>query len=170
MAANYAKRLKKPKLNNKGMATLEAIPMIVIFVMLVGYALGLWGVIHSATLHSIGARQYAFETLRHRANYMYLRDQVIGGVYHHEQMGYRYHAVTGTSDTNDSFIAPYAPITVGKKPVSSDLQRLNADNQAMHYNEIFDMNARNQSVEFSHAWIMTGYGICLNPQCGASGP
>jgi hypothetical protein len=159
------KCLSKSKLkNNKGMATLEAIPLIVIFVMLVGYALGLWGVVHSATLHSIGARQYAFATLRNRANYTFHRDNG-GDVLHNKKIGYRYHAIT--INKGSDFEAPILPITVGKKPANTDLQNLNTTNQQMHYDTLFDLQKRNQTVEFSHAWIMAGYGICLNPVCGA---
>ena len=156
----------KKIMNNKGMATFEAIPMIVIFVMLVGYALGLWGVVHKATLSSIAARQYAFETLRNRSNYMYFRDRVDSEILHHQKIGYRYHAVT-EPERGGNFNAPNTPITVGKKPQNTNLHKLNTDSEQLHSEGIFELKRRNQKVEFSHAWIMTGYGICMNPSCGS---
>lgn len=160
-------KARKIIINNRGMATFEAIPMIVIFVMLVGYALGLWGLVHSATLHSIGARQYAFETLRNRTNYMYFRDKPGAIILHHKNIGYRYHAITRNTIDGGNFKAPNLPITVGKKPVNSELRNLNTTNQDLHNRGIFELETRNQKVEFSHAWIMTGYGLCLNVSCGA---
>ncbi len=163
--AGKARRNNKKRFNNRGMATLEAIPLIVIFVMLVGYALGLWGVVHSATLHSIGSRQYAFETLRNRAHYVYHRDRG-AEVLHNQKIGYRYHAVTNNT-SEEAFNAPIRPITVGKQPVQTDLRNLNTGNVQAHNQEIFEIQQRNQKLDFSHAWIMTGYGLCLNPACGA---
>ncbi|MCB0390201.1 MAG: hypothetical protein KDD58_02865 [Bdellovibrionales bacterium] len=157
-------KAKKIITNSKGMATFEAVPLIVLFVMLVGYALGLWGVVHKATLSSIGARQYAFDTLRNRANYMYFVDYGGNANLHHKNYGYRYHAIT---DPGERFNAPNTPITVGKKPKSENLHKLNVDSQELHNVGIFDLQKRNQKVEFSHAWIMTGYGICINAECGA---
>ncbi|MCB0357260.1 MAG: hypothetical protein KDD40_09650, partial [Bdellovibrionales bacterium] len=81
-------------------------------------------------------------------------------------IGYRYHAVTDNS-VSESFLAPNVPITVGKKPANTELQELNASDQQVHTQGIFELEKRNQKIEFSHAWIMTGYGICLNPNCGA---
>ncbi|MCB9025641.1 MAG: hypothetical protein H6625_04945 [Bdellovibrionaceae bacterium] len=157
----------KQILNKRGMATFEAIPMIVIFVMLVGYALGLWGVVHSSTLHSIGARQYAFETLRNRSNYMFFRDKPSeSATLYHSLIGYRYHAITVNVD-GGRFNAPNVPITIGKKPVNKELLNLNTQNRQLHNQGIFELEQRNQKVEFSHAWIMSGYGICINPACGA---
>ncbi len=161
-------KAKKLLANNHGMATFEALPMIVIFVMLVGYSLGLWGIVHSATLHSIGARQYAFETLRNRTNYVYHRDRGTD-ILHNKDIGYRYHAVTSQTAGGDNFKAPNVPITIGKKPVNTNLRNLNVASTELHTNGIFELDRRNQKVEFSHAWIMTGYGICLNPACGAVG-
>lgn len=54
--------------NQKGLATIEALPLVVVFVVLITYGLGLFGFVHTAILHSIGARTYAFETFRNRTN------------------------------------------------------------------------------------------------------
>ena len=41
---------------------------MVIFVMLMSFGMGLFGVVHTAILHSIAARTYSFETFRQRTN------------------------------------------------------------------------------------------------------
>ena len=151
--------------NESGMATLESIPIIVIFVMLVSYSLGLYGIIHSATLNSIGARAYAFETFRHRADLTYFRDRAGAEPLHNDTIGYRYHAVS--LDEGNEFYAPRRPITVGKQPASLELQNQNVTNRTVHLQSIYELEARNQRVGVSEAWIMVGYGMCLDPACGA---
>jgi len=162
---------RKAKHNNeRGMATFETIPLIVVFVMLEGYALGLFGVIHTATLSSIGARAYAFETFRNRTDLSYFRDSVqLSSVnFHYDHIQYRLHAVS--NDDGNNFYAPRRPITFGKTPTNTNLNNLNVDNPHVHYEQLFTMQPRNKTIDVSQAWIMVGYGICMNPACGAPEP
>lgn len=64
----------KRKFNERGSAVLEMIPVLIVVMVLMRYTYGFFGLIQSATLHSIAARNYAFETFRHRSNLRYLRE------------------------------------------------------------------------------------------------
>lgn len=154
--------------NERGMATLESIPLIVIFVMLLGYGLGLYGVVHSATLNSIAARTYAFETFRHRADLTYLRDRGGNAKLAYDNIGFRYHAI-GFSGTSERFQAPQKPITIGRNVKNRELALLNSQNLRLHNEGIYEIQSRNQKSSVSPAWIMVGYGICLNSKCGGEG-
>ncbi len=155
--------------NEKGMATFETIPLIVIFVMLVGYSLGLYGAIHTATLSSIGARAYAFETFRNRADLTYYRDRRSNApILHFDKKGFRYHAINVREGAD--FYAPRRPITIGKQPTNTSLSNQNTTNRSVHDEDIYRINARNEDVSLSHIWIMVGYGMCMNPACGAPEP
>ncbi|RME18011.1 MAG: hypothetical protein D6797_01290, partial [Bdellovibrio sp.] len=87
---------KEKRTNQKGLATVEALPLLVIFVILLSYALGTWGVVHTAILSSIGARAYAFETFRNRTNLIFHRDIDGSPQYYNDpqKWGFRLHRVT----------------------------------------------------------------------------
>ena len=71
--------------SEKGLATVETVPMLIIFLVFVAYGIGAFGIVHTGILNSIAARTYAFETFRHRANLRYFRDAIIeGGVEYYE--------------------------------------------------------------------------------------
>lgn len=141
---------------------LETIPLIVIFVVLVSFGMGFFGVVHTAVLHSIGARTYAFETFRNRTNLYYFRENGSGETtprtFHKKQ--WRYQAVQNESDQRDKFVATVRPITFGRALATSEAN-LEAHNQG-----IYQMLQRNERLAVNPAWIMVGYGICLNATCG----
>lgn len=56
------KRQRSSINNEKGMAVLEMIPILVVFVLFINFSLGFFGAIHSGILNSIASRNYAFET------------------------------------------------------------------------------------------------------------
>lgn len=60
--------------SRKGLAYVEMLPLLVLFVVLFGLSFGLWTSIHRATLKSIAARHYSFEVLNNRTHYIYHRD------------------------------------------------------------------------------------------------
>jgi hypothetical protein len=160
--------MKKMKARNqRGMAMIEALPLLVIFVMLLSFAMGFFGIIHTAVLSSIAARTYAFETFRNRSNLKYYRedgsalDAGIGPLYLGEK-GFRYHAIQHESDNRPNFVATSRPLTIGANnpntPGTGDT----------HNSQVYTIQdkTRNQKVDVSPAWIMVGYGICLDPTCG----
>lgn len=159
-------KMKSPKRQNilkneQGLALLETVPLLVIFMMLVSFALGLFGYIHSGILYSISARTYAFETFRNRTNLTYFRENNSGLTepLHFSKKGIRFHAITGPNDNRTQFVASSYPIKIGNTPE-------NKGNADAHNNKIFDLKTRNQNVEVSPAWLMVGYGLCVNYNCG----
>ena len=60
--------------NKKGLVILEAIPIIWVMFVLMGATLGSWGIVHTAVLNSIAARNYTFFLFNNRADLSYLRD------------------------------------------------------------------------------------------------
>lgn len=147
--------------NEKGMAMIEAVPLLVIFIMLLTFGLGFYGAIHTATLNSIGARAYAFETFRQRSNLVYFRedDSGLNDPMHYKTKGFRFHAVSSDQDYRNSFVATVRPMTIGRM-IASDADAND------HNREVYNIERRNQSVETNPMWIMVGYGICIDAGCG----
>ena len=164
MMITAVKRAKRPSIlnNRRGLATIEAIPLIVLFIMLTAYSLGLWGSIHTAILHSIAARTYAFETFRNRTNLKIFRENTRpGNLFSYANKGMRYHAVGAEARPNDAtFYASRRPLSVGFPSPATGAT------QADHLEKIFDVLPRNQTVGVGPIWIMVGYGICLDAACG----
>lgn len=158
MKANDRKLLN----NEKGMATLEALPLLVIFLVFISYGMGLFGVIHTGILYSIAARTYAFETFRNRTDLTYFRENPSGGgkPAHYKNMGMRFHVIQSDKATAEEIQATSRPISIGRAAAST------SSSATDHNSKIFAMQSRNQSVGVSPAWVMVGYGLCLNVTCG----
>jgi len=157
--------LKKSVLNNeRGIALLETVPLIVLFVVLVSFGLGFFGIVHTAVLHSIGARTYAYETFRQRTNLYYFREDGSGRTrpINFSKKQWRYHAVQHETDPRERFVATTRPISFGR---GTDNVEANLET---HNVQIFQLASRNERVAVNPAWIMVGYGICLNAQCGGN--
>lgn len=150
--------------SNRGIALLETIPLIVIFVMLMSFGMGLFGVIHTAILHSIAARTYSFETFRQRANLYYFREDGSGldasKSFNYTKKGWRYQAVQHENDQRSIFVATIRPIALGRAVATAD------NTETTNNVSIFSMQPRNDHLSVSPAWVMVGYGICLNAACG----
>lgn len=148
--------------NEKGFAMLEAVPLIVLFVVLTSFGLGFFGLVHTAVLHSIGARAYAFETFRQRANLYYFREDGSGLTrpINFSRKQWRYHAINHESDPRERFVSTTRPIAIGRSTAAFDAS-LEAHNQ-----QIFQLQPRNERIQVNPAWVMVGYGICLNANCG----
>ncbi len=75
--------------NEKGMAMLEMIPILVVIVLFVNFSLGFWSHSHG-NFHSIAARNYVFETFRNRSNLTYFRSNDASALsYHYDKLGMR---------------------------------------------------------------------------------
>lgn len=159
-----AVRKFRSRRNQRGLATVESIPLLVIFVMLVGYAVGMFGAIHTGILHSIAARTYAFETFRNRTNLKIFRENINSGgsnLFSFAKKGMRYHSVRAEdSPSGDGFFVTRRPLSIGYPSPEGSVK------QSDHIQGIFTMQQRNQSIGVSPMWIMVGYGICLNAACG----
>ncbi len=150
------------KASEKGMALIETIPLLVIFVMFIGFVLGLFGAIHTAILHSIGARTYAFETFRNRTNLLVFRETASSPsrVEHYKTQQIRFHAVNTDGRGQNLLSATERPIVIGKI-----LEAVGATD-AEHNTRVFKLNERNNEVAVHPIWVKVGYGMCLNPGCG----
>ncbi len=156
--------LKRHLKNQKGIAVIEAVPLIVIFTMLLTFGLGFYGAIHTATLHSIAARTYAFETFRQRTNLTFLREEGsgenAGAATHYKKKGFRYHGVSHELDQRLYFVSTLRPISIDRGVAEAE------SDGATHNQKVFDLQRRNQAVGVNPIWIMVGYGICIDSRCG----
>lgn len=159
---SLSKKLKQ----KKGFASIEATVLLVLFVSLVYYSFGFFGVVHTAVVHNIHSRTYLFETFRHRTNLMYFRSNRPGSktqqYYNHMT---RMHGIN--TDTKD-FAGEQ---TATERSISMGLQ-LNEEGRraSVHNQDVFNRvpsSGRNTSIGVNPVWIMTMYGICLNSRCGS---
>jgi hypothetical protein len=174
------KRLNRssPLKNKKGMAVLELIPILFIYMLLINFSLGFFGAIHAGILHNIAARNYAFETMRHRSNLVYHR--TYSPTNNFAARGYRFGGIIYDNATlaDSSFTAPKRPIAFtsafgGNDKVNgidlSDRGPAGEPNaKTLHNATVGGLNnlARNENISVSQIWIKSLYGICINSQCG----
>jgi hypothetical protein len=162
-------------LNQKGMASIEMIPVLFLFVLLINFSLGFFGIIHSGILNSIGARNYAFETFRNRTNLNYLRDEEGGAVTFYSQAKLRFHSIiseSGDSGSTDKWVAAKRHINFTQE--SEVNANVNDHNEIVRQmasegkktSEYFTgQNATDGTSGVAPVWIMTSYGICLSSKC-----
>jgi hypothetical protein len=155
--------------NQRGNAMIEIVPILAIFILLVNFALGFFGLIHSGILNSIAARNYAFETFRNRSDLHYLRDIVGTDVdFTYSRAELRYHAIRGeSSKSTTDFEATRRPIRFSEiRGVASEL---GTNEHGVKVKGIVEgQRASEKGIDegVSPAWIRTAYGICLNANCG----
>jgi len=157
--------------SEKGMATLETVPLMLIFVLLMSYTLGGFGIVHTGIMNSISARAYAFETFRNRTNVSYFRDSPGGsGFEHYRAVGSRAHGIM--HERMPGPVNTYWPteralrmgVAINPGPGRTD-EALH--NERIPAAETLSQNrGRNTQFEASPVWIMIQYGICINTACG----
>lgn len=150
--------------NNRGLATVETLPLLLIFLVLMGYHIGAFGIIHTGILHNIAARVYALETFRHRSNLMYFRENNSADVFHYNNLEIRLHAIKNEKGDLGRYVsATERPINFGF--INETIGR----NSNTHNSVVNDINAgqRNRTdASVNPAWIKVQYGICINASCG----
>jgi hypothetical protein len=159
--------------NETGLATIETVPLLAIFLILLAYSFGSFGIIHTGILNSIAARTYAFEIMRGRANVTYFRDApgFIGNK-NYKLRGNRIHGIRhelrpGDTSSDFGFRSTERPLRIGLGAIPADASRTN---DSIHNQRVFD-GVREQvqtTVGVSPAWVMTQYGMCLNANCGGN--
>lgn len=160
--------------NEKGMAILELVPTIFIYMLLINFSLGFFGVIHSGILNSIASRNYVFETFRHRPNVVYHRDTK-GTSF--QKVGYRYSGIVAESFNGDDWVATNRPIAFTSSFGGTDQDGVNLGGRGpsavsgesqIHNNVVkaLDETQRNENIAVKSVWIKVLYGICLNSTCG----
>lgn len=163
------KTARKTIQNEKGLATLETIPLLLLFVILLAYSFGSFGIVHTGILNSIAARTYAFETFRNRSSLVYFRDAGGDGTaprMHFLAIENRIHGIMQEEITDDSgFKATERPVRIGFGGIPGDGSR---NDPSIHNSKIFSdvEEQRETQVGVSPVWVMTQYGICLNAECG----
>ena len=157
--------------NKKGLASIEVLPLMIMFVVLVSFALGFFGVVHTGIVYSIHSRTYAFEALRNRANYNHMRDVDIGThsgqrqwVFY-QSYGYRTHGISSLEhSTRNNGI--YPTLRDIKFP-QGELHLQEGDLEQVHNQHIYKLPRRNTKQPVNPVWLMVQYGLCLNAQCKA---
>lgn len=172
----------KPQLRRKesGMASVEIVPIILLFAMLFNFTLGFFGIIHSGILSSIASRNYAFETFRNRANLVYLRDDDMKPAKNEEEArytktGFRFHGVISESNNGvQTWIATKRPIrftdaggldeALGDKGDHTTLVRT-VQSVGKVSDTFTGKTAEEGKSGVNPVWLQTLYGICLNSTC-----
>lgn len=151
--------------NDKGMATVEALPLLVIYVMLISYAMGIFGSIHTAILYNIHARTYAFETFRNRSDLTYFRGNADSNfiVLHYRNNEIRLHGIHDgtTAGAEPDWRATRRTIKAGTE--SGDFI---GNDPGTHGNKINNIGPRNREVGVNPIWVRVLYGICVTSNCG----
>lgn len=159
---------------NDGMAYLEIIPLIVLLMVLLKYTFGFFGVVHTGILNTIAARNYAFETFRHRANLNYFRMKIDTSISLEQNAlhGNRYHSIYDERKINQRPL-PYATVRSVGLPFTDTADPRNNANVNYHNNEIMNeqrlLPGKRYQVEDSGSdpvWVQERYGICLDANCG----
>ncbi len=171
------KNFKKRTLNNSGMAVMEMIPILIIVVLLLNFSLGFFGVIQTGILNSIAARNYAFETFRHRANlnYFYREGAQESQLSSYSKYGFRFHGIASENRTGDTWIAssrsiafvqPFGGIDADGKVLAIQRNMQNAESD-LHNNKIFTIRDDGSRTLIGAApiWIRPTYGICVRASC-----
>ena len=150
----------------KGMASMEAMASIVLYLAFLSFSLGFFGVVHSGIMNSLAARTYAFDTFNNRTYLKYHRDKDSGGSLHsHKENGFRVHTIVteGSGSNNENFIVTERRIAFAgmhdEKGKGNNLH-LEMTEEARDNSEI-DL----KKYSFNPVWIKAAYGICLNARC-----
>ncbi len=159
-----AKQNKKSLINEKGLASIETVVMVFIFVALLGSTLGFYGVTQKMILHSIASRAYGFEQIRNRTNITYLRDINGGSGNSYHVTRQRYFTVREPG-SGAVFIAAKMPVDF-REAGSRSLAGANPDAHNTSAYEDIVRQRRNERHRFESVWVKVGHGICLTVECG----
>ncbi|MCC2679385.1 MAG: hypothetical protein K0R29_1961 [Pseudobdellovibrio sp.] len=172
--------------NKKGMALLEAIPVLTLMVVVLNFSIGFFGAVHSGILNSIGAYNYAIETFRFRSDLMYFRPGVDNKNYK-RAMARVHGVVKDGSEESPNESKGVWPATV--RDVMVNYQRGNAkrsiaeaDANESEYNYGGRGSNNNRwtanstyvpqegsTIQTPRIWVKTVYGICINADCSIDG-
>jgi len=171
--------------NKKGYTVLEVIPFIIIMFVILGVTLGSWCLVHTAIMHSIASRHGSFVYFNNRADISYLRDFGTelspDSLVYYGRMGWRFSYIqeeksfegsnkmvatkrfVDFTSPNDTFLSGVdGPF--GSRGYDNDGQFIHS---AVGHNNIWGSIVSNRNrKKVAPAWIMVGYGICLNARCG----
>ena len=159
----------RPLNNDKGIAILETVPMLVIFTMMLSYGVGMWGVVHTAVHNSMGARAYAFSTFNQRTDLTVLRDNLSQPAQNQFMTtGFRLHSIYSDEDdfnSNANHVATRRSITITDTPVSLQTQSPQPPPASFHNENVHEIGTESRDRS-NPVWVQTSYGICLRAVCG----
>jgi len=170
---NSIKNFNKNIDNEEGLATIETVALLSIFVFLMSSAIGFWGAIHAGTLSAIGARAYAFETFRNRSHLSQFRDNSAldrNINYIEENWQMRLHRVVERGGhTNTGTVAEKLTISFNDYNIETD----NLNSSKEYHNRLIDepagrgpASSGSNSEKDNTIWLQVGYGYCLTFECG----
>ncbi len=150
--------------NDRGLAVLESVIILFIFIVLSRYTLGFFGVTHTAILQSIASRTYTFEIFRHRSHLWWFRGNKPMPLSYHEYEN-RLHGTNNEIAQRGGDKNQYPTERRIAMFVEEDPQGRSANEHSRASGELRD-GERNSAISLDPVWIKTQYGICLTEQCG----
>ncbi len=168
--------LKKSSFSEKrkgqeGMAIMEMIPIMIVIILLVNFSIGFFGVIHTGILNSIAARNYAFETFRHRSNLTYFttnsRDNT-DSIASYEFAQERLHLTLSEFAVGKGGQDSYATARAIDFFEFGQRQADEAGSKGDHKDKVYNVmdGKRYEEDGVNPVWIKSAYGICLSTPCG----
>ena len=184
-------RVKKTKRNfkksEKGMAIIEAIPVLFLLVIVFNFSLGFFGAVHTGILNSVASYNYTLETFRFRSNLIYFRPGAQTTNYSKSKN--RVHGTTqegtvsqaGGKEDKGRWPATTRGITFNfvkddpKKGLQGSGQGLESSrnyggkastDNIWHVDSQFIPEDGEAPIQTPRIWIKTVYGICLTADCG----
>jgi len=138
--------------------------MIIIFVIIMAFGIGMFGVVHTGILNNIAARTYAWETFNHRTNLNLFRDNrgPDSLIEHYVAYGFRLHSIQSeyaVRDGSDLWTVTERTIAMGRETETASTR-----NQQTHRR--LNQLTKRERIGVNPVWIKTLYGICLNSKCG----
>jgi len=153
--------------NEKGLASIETIALLVVFAVLIGYGLGYFGSVHTAIMNSMAARTYAFETFDNRVDLTYFRSNrgtQNEQMDHYANYGFRAHGIASEYSDNAQNNAYW---TVTERSIS--IARPAADRLDDRSDDDNKITGAERGQGVNPVWIKVIYGICINHECGGAG-
>jgi hypothetical protein len=146
------------------------IPIMIIIILLVNFSIGFFGVIHTGILNSIAARNYAFETFRHRSNLVYFATNSEANTKVTFEIDQSRMHVTNSDKTVNQGLQ--SPIATSRLIDFVDFSRRQADEVGGPIDHKAGIDKVRSGVKFleqgvNPVWIKTAYGICLNLACSS---
>lgn len=152
--------------NERGLAVLESVIILFIFLVLSRYTIGFFGVTHTAIIQSIASRNYTFEIFRHRTHLWYFRDNkpMTPNLSYHSY-GNRLHGTNNEIAVSGSDTRQYPTERRVAMFIEEEPQGRSSNEHASATSDI-RVGERNASISLDPVWIKIQYGICLTAQCG----
>lgn len=157
--------------NEKGMAIMEMIPIMIVIVLLLNFSVGFFGVVHTGILNSIAARNYAFETFRHRSDLMYFNtDSAVNAKIYYKSDQQRMHTTLSDKSMGTGSTATIATTRLLDFFPFGARQADETGSQQDHDSGILEVQAgkRYEGNGVNPVWIKSAYGICLSATCGGT--